>query len=1026
MENPELDRVRSLEMLRELQVEHKSIKNNPELVEIQQEVIRHKKREEILRNKNQSGMQPIEELRQKFQNALTRLNSTSTRLIALKEAKDLIKSHNSIESLKTYVSSLAELHKSKDSSARELEVSLIGYLSQVYKENLVEEGESLRLLVKLAEIIRSYYKDLNRGVHRSAGTALCEIYKHSLPKSTQSTIFTYMYDPIHSILTTGIDVQVQGAAALNLLIWIEYLKADNDQGNLVLVYSRVSPLFLKLRAEFVDLINAIGLLTEACGFSTLIESLDAFLAKAASYLRHPSINAHSLKTATCQLLTHLGKHLLDNGPNLDPFPDDILAALRELKSDKVPVLQTKARECLKTWEIFRASGLEHPVDLSPALKALKRIQPENHFKSIRNLVKLQKEKGKTPEGIKGPEGLWGLPKAGFLKKGSGNYFNAAPQGNFNVNVARNEGKRLGREDEMRKQSLSPGNIKVYYKECGRVVEYDGREGRIKDEQVADSQDLKGVNEFGGDLIRAIRPLQRRVGGFNGVDKSEQQNSKVNESCEEFKFRVEEVCAANEFVNPSAQRKVFDERSSCRETDFTDAVERKLEEVKAEEDSEELQEQVVLGSVREESKSTETLNPTNFISKKSGSDKVDLPCEAKGKYDYIEKSAYFNHDFTLNPSANTYGERNEDDMKNGSLESEESKFYDIDSKLKNFSDQRSPGTKTKIATGTKRFEIDYDAKPSLDHQASFPLESSSLSKNKIQTMKSQMIEIKPAIKRRSIIRDLRTHNQEPFKIGQPDFLSRHENLDRSEVSDPKIKGIYSKEVQTSANFEDTPRFTSSFTSEHMETQNSTEIFEPLMKNIEDFQAGIEEAFYKIEKELKMMEERLVWVDDSCKCIKKYRKVKKSLLNASQISDKSEQTDPENKQSAINDDHSIDKLTQTWSDILQIAENRNLSQAYNMTLNTNDDLYLLRLMFKTKPCFGLLNTQVTNRVVEKLIGILDSKFVENIGIEWIYAALQEGVDLEENSVYGLENIVLKEGKEGIEAKQILDYLQGSLFK
>ena len=1027
MENPELDRVKSLELLRELQLEHKSIKNNPELIEIQQKVTRHKKQEEIQRKKSQPAIHQIQELRQKFQNALNKLNSTSTRQTALKEAKDLINSHNSIESLKVYISSLSEHHKSKDSSARESEVSLIGYLSQIYKENLVEEGGSLRLLIKLAEIIHSYYKDLNRGVHRSAGTALCDIYKYSLPKSTQSIVFSYMYDPLHSILTTGIDVQVQSAAALTLYIWIEYLKADNDQGNLVLVYSKILPLFSRLRAEFVDLINAIGLLTETCGFSIITENLNAFLSKTVSYLKHPSVNAHSLKTATCQLLSHIGKHLLDNGLNIDPFPDDILPALRELKTDKVPLLQNKARECLKIWEIFRASGLEHPVDLSPAGKAVKRIQPENHFKSIRNLVKLQKEKGKNWEDIKKPESLWGLPKAGYLKKGSGNYFNAASQGNFYKNAE----KKLNFDDEIRRKQLSPGNLKVLYKEGGRIVEYEEKEMKIKGKLDEDLEDFKDLKDFNRISNAGIRPLQRKIENFNEINKSEQQNPRVDESCEEFKFRVEEVYTANEFINVSAQRKGLDERSSCKETDFTDAVEKKIEDVK-EEDHDEMEEQMMFGFVREESKSTEILNPASLVSKKSGTGKGNLNCEVKVEFDYVEKSENFYHDFTLNPSATNQGERNEDFMKND-------KIYSLESENKNssrnenskiyeniLSSARSTETIKNTNAGTKKSEIVNDEKPSFGYQASSPLHSLSICQNKIQTMKSQTIEIKPVVKRRAIIRDLSIQNQEPFKINQPDNLKQKSNLQISEVSEDKIKGIHSREVQTSINFEDTPRFTASIISEHIETENTTEIFEPILENIEEIQASMEETFSTIEKELKMMEERLVWVDDSCKCIKKYRKVKKILFNTSIISDKSEQTDPDKNLNTINNDQTIDKLTQTWSDILQIAENRNLSQAYTLTLNTNDDLYLLRLMFKTKPCFGLLNTQVINKVFEKLTGIMESKFVENIGIEWIYTALQEGVDLGENVAYGLENIVMKEGKEAEEAKQILDYLRESWFK
>jgi hypothetical protein len=419
-------------------------------------------------------------------------------------------------------------------------------------------------------------------------------------------------------------------------------------------------------------------------------------------------------------------------------------------------------------------------------------------------------------------------------------------------------------------------------------------------------------------------------------------------------------------------------------------------------------------------------------KKSGTGKGNLNCEVKVEFDYVEKSENFYHDFTLNPSATNQGERNEDFMKND-------KIYSLESENKNsssnqnskiyeniLSSARSTETIKNTNAGTKKSEIVNDEKPLFGYQASSPLHSSSICQNKIQTMKSQTIEIKPVVKRRAIIRDLSIQNQEPFKINQPDNLKQKSNLQISEVSEDKIKGIHSREVQTSINFEDTPRFTASIISEHIETENTTEIFEPILENIEEIQASMEETFSTIEKELKMMEERLVWVDDSCKCIKKYRKVKKSLFNTSIISDKSEQTDPEKNLNTINNDQTIDKLTQTWSDILQIAENRNLSQAYTLTLNTNDDLYLLRLMFKTKPCFGLLNTQVTNKVFEKLTGIMESKFVENIGIEWIYTALQEGVDIGENVAYGLENIVMKEGKEAEEAKQILDYLRESWFK
>ena len=1074
MENPELDRVKSIEMLRELQVEHKSIKNNPELVEIQQKVSRHKKREENLRYKNQTDMEQMQELRQKFQNALNKLNSTSTRQVALREAKDLIKSHNSIESLKIYVSSLTEHRKSKDSSAREMEVSLLGYLSQIYKENLVEEGGSLRLLIRLAEVIQGYYKDLNRGVHRAAGTALCEIYRYSLPKSTQSIIFSFMYDPVHSILTTGIDVQVQGAAALTLFIWIEYLKEDNDQGNLVLVYSKILPLFVKLRAEFVDLLNAIGLLSETCGFSLIIENLSGFLSKMISYLKHPSNNAHPLKTAACQLLAHVGKHLLDTSHTLDPFPSDILTALREVKTEKVPVLQNKARECLKIWEIFRASGLEQPVNLSPAPKAFKRIEPENHFKSIRNLVKLQKEKLKSAEEKKAPESLWGLPKAGFLKKGSGNYFNAASQEGC-VNVARSAEKKMSVLNEIRKRQLSPESLKVLYKEGSRVMVYKDESEKNHEESDEENKDLKG---FKGIKANEIRPVQRKIENYQMVKKSEQQNSKVDESSEGFRFKFEEIHSALESINTSAKRKTIDEKSSCKETDYTEAIEKKIEEVQ---EVNEPEEQMMFQFIREESKSTEILNPYNYLKKKSEIEKANFPSVIKEEFDQIDESSFNHQGFDVIPPGNNFEESNSDEIKNIKLENmkmenksvnaegaivkklndkdpqsmpdgENASVPDDDPKIKNLEDKdpkmqietkntsitktdkntgnnsrtaetnlnaKTPNSENKTSsTGTKNPES--ETKQPLDHPLPSP---SSQSQYKIQTIKSQTIEIKPVIKRRSIIRDLSIQNQEPFKINQPEPLNSKPNLHISKQSEYKINGIHSKEVQTSINFQDTPRFSVSLLSEHIETQNTTEIFEPIVENIEGIQAEIEEKFLMIENELKMMEERLTWVDDSCKCIKKYSRLRKNVLSSSKISDKSEQTEPDKQIIPVNTvkDSPIDKLTQTWSDILQISENGNLSQAYNLVLDTSDDLYLLRLMFKTQPCVDVLNINANNRVFEKLTGILDSKFVENIGIEWISVALQEGIGLNEEAFHGLENIVLKGGIEGKEAQKILEYFE-----
>jgi hypothetical protein len=1017
MENVELDRVKSLEMLRELQVEHKSIKNNPELVEIQQKVFRHKKKEENHRYKQIQDQDQIQELRQKFQNALNKLNSIDTRQVALKEAQNLIKSRNSLESLKIYISSLTDHRKSKDSSAREMEVSLLGYLSEVYKENLVEEGNSLKLLIRLAEVVQSYFKDLNRGVHRAAGTALCDMYRYSLPKSTQAVIFSFMFDPLQSILTTGIDVQVQQAAALTLFIWIEYLKEDNDQGNLVLVYSKLVPLFLKLRAEFVDLLNAIGLLSETCGFQILIENLSSFLSKMNLYLNHPSNNAYPLKTAACQLLGHVGKFLFDTNYKLDPFPSEILSSLRVVKTEKVPVLQNKARETLKIWEILKASLLEMPVEIAPTPKIVKRIEPENHFRSIRNLVKLQKEKMKAAEEKK-PENIWGMQKAGFLKKGTGNYFNAVGQNN--VSYSRALERRKDFVTEIKKKQFSPEGVKILYKENNRVMQYENEPfaPQMFHHEIF-NPDFQINRENHGMFKASQRVLQHRQG--------EQQNSKFSEKDEKFLDIDKREESENEKNQEKYENQDFPSFHFERSHLPSESINFK-EQNKPENNSEELKNPE--NNFQDLNKLEKNIQDLKRMHKKSLDDKsscketdsTEIPGKFPERFEKLEKLIQKNPENSSNFV--------EDPSKKAELQNPILKSSRIqDDPITKVQSNDHPIESLKISPSenysiSEPLNPDFTLNPSNQKVSSLSQKSKetiSRPQNEIQTMKSQTIEIKP-LKRRSIIRDLSIQNQEPFKVSKkqksPEPIKKA-SLKLEKQSDHQIKGILSKEVQTSNNFQDTPRFSPSLQSEHLETHNTTELLEPIIVNLEEIQEEFEEKFFNIENSLKMMEERISWVDESCKCVKNYRKIKKSLTQGVKTSCKLQQTDPEVKNKDFKEP--VDRLTLTWAGVLEMTDQRNVQKAYSTILDTADDLYLLRLMIKTQPCFDELGQSLACKIVSKLLGTLESRFVENIGIQWIVAALQQGVVVGNEVIDGLKSIEMKAGQEAEDARDVLNYLQ-----
>lgn len=345
----EISKLSSLEMIKSLQQEHQTVPENLEVEEMQKKLKISRKKQENAKYKSVLNQELMQELRQKFQNSLNKLNSIDTRDVATKEVRLLIERNNSMEAFRIYINCLSEHRKAKSPLAREQEVLLIGYMSQIYGDRLIEDKNSpLRLLIRLAEIIQIYYKDLNRKVHEAAATSLCMIYKHSLPKNNQQVVFTFMFEPLNSILSSGIDVQAQQAAALSIFKWAEMIVQDKDSDNLKVLIQMTLSLFLKLRAEFADLVSAVGLMVENTGFQAVSDSIIPLLSKLIQYLKCSNNYAHQLKIEACRLLCFLSFHLKENGPfEAGQIILDVINALKEVRTDKLPLVQTAAREALK-------------------------------------------------------------------------------------------------------------------------------------------------------------------------------------------------------------------------------------------------------------------------------------------------------------------------------------------------------------------------------------------------------------------------------------------------------------------------------------------------------------------------------------------------------------------------------------------------------------------------------------------------------------------------------------------------------
>lgn len=165
-------------------------------------------------NHMQSNQEAQHELRHKFQSSLNKLSSLETRHVGVKEARQIIERNASSECLKVFLGSLGEIKKMKSPIAREQEVLLIGWVANVYRERIEEDG--MKTVNKMIEMILDFFNDLNRQVHEAAATALCEVYEYCIPKENVDVILGTLYDPLEIAMTSGVNTKSQQAAALSM------------------------------------------------------------------------------------------------------------------------------------------------------------------------------------------------------------------------------------------------------------------------------------------------------------------------------------------------------------------------------------------------------------------------------------------------------------------------------------------------------------------------------------------------------------------------------------------------------------------------------------------------------------------------------------------------------------------------------------------------------------------------------------------------------------------------------------------
>ena len=303
-------------------------------------------------------------LENKFQICLTKLNSFETRGIALNDIKTLIAlNKNNQKILRHYISSLKINQKNQNISniAKEAQAMIPGILAQEYKNNLYDPLDKPPNLIKTIERLLTQLKDgyllSNNQIQNAVAESYIKILIYSMPKDDITLIFLVFFEPLISIINSGVNILIQQGAALVIYKLIEFISNKNEiflEGKKLLEIITKKYLNNFLKGTPLDnhyAVESLYLLMTLVKFDIFNEKLKDLYNKLINYLKYKEFN-YLLKISVLKIFELIAENLLssDTDKIIGYFQEDILIALNEKTSDRVHKVQIQAREALNKWK----------------------------------------------------------------------------------------------------------------------------------------------------------------------------------------------------------------------------------------------------------------------------------------------------------------------------------------------------------------------------------------------------------------------------------------------------------------------------------------------------------------------------------------------------------------------------------------------------------------------------------------------------------------------------------------------------
>ena len=302
-------------------------------------------------------------LRNRFQHYLGKANEKTTKEVSFQKLKEIITNNHSTENLRVYISCLSTYSINATIFGMEIYALLYGYISGVYKENLMDPIDNPPNIIKTINRILGHLRQFYLGsnsymVHKSSSRSMCDIYDNCMPKDNVKSIYMIFFEPLFEILSSGTEKSTQEGAAICLMDFIYHLGENMKKNNinkkiLDTIDDKIIALCTKSSLEnpylFEALYNLINFNKIEKFSNYLKEIYDRFIV----ILCKTNKNKYNylMKLNALKILNLIGSKIRNIADiSIGYYQEEILKVIEYNTKDKNTKVQLQAKKTLKTWK----------------------------------------------------------------------------------------------------------------------------------------------------------------------------------------------------------------------------------------------------------------------------------------------------------------------------------------------------------------------------------------------------------------------------------------------------------------------------------------------------------------------------------------------------------------------------------------------------------------------------------------------------------------------------------------------------